>query len=299
MDRRIIVSGNCQIGGLAATLAGLLPDDEVRAVAHVPGDPGSEAEVRQALAEADVWVTNASRTVQAPLREAAPHLREQVYVPDVRFFGFHPDITHPTLRDGSALHGPTGPYASLVVLAGWRLGLDEEQVVARFAPATLRALGYASSWVAALEELRRRVEVSDLDWAEVYLPLARGADFMLTDDHPRIEVLAHLARLVGARLGADPDLVAHPWERVVPDGLLATSEAWPVYPPVAGSLGLRGGYVWRTTAGELIDLPTFVHRSLAAYRPLDPTGVDAPGLDDPRLAAVLAAEPATPLGAPA
>lgn len=294
MGRRIVVSGNCQIGALSSTLAAMLPDDEVEPVPYFPEDPETEATTRAALRGADVWVNNISRPLHDQILGDVARPATVLYVPNIRFFGFHPDIVHVRFTDGGILQsGAGGPYNSAIVLAGWRLGLSEEQVVARFTPETCAALGYASFWGPALVELKRRVDVSDFDWGEVYLPLARRGAFMLTDNHPRVDVMVHLARLVGARLGADAEAIGFPWEQVVPDGLLATHEVWPVYPGVAEPLGLRGGHVWRTSAGELLDLATFVRRSLETYRTIDPATLDAPGLDDPAVAAVLRAEPGT------
>jgi hypothetical protein len=292
VGRRIVVSGNCQIGALSATLAAMLPDDVVEPVAYFPEDPASEALNREALRGADVWVNNISRPLHDQIIGDVERPGTILYVPNVRFFGFHPDILHVSFTDGGTLQtGAAGPYNSAIVLAGWKLGLDEDQIVARFTRETCAALGYSRFWGQALVELKRRVDLSDLDWGEVYLPLARGTAFMLTDNHPRLDVMVHLARLAGGRLGADPEAVAFPWEQVIPDGLLATSEVWPVYPGVAEPLGLRGGHVWRTSAGELLDLRTFVRRSLETYAIVDPATLVAPELDDPRTIEVLAAEP--------
>lgn len=299
MARRIIVSGNCQIGGISAALAGMLPDDDVVPVPYIPGDPASEAAHRDAVAGADGWLTNISPTIQRALADELPGAVAPLYLPDVRFFGFHPDIAHVQFRDGGSLQtGAAGPYNSTLVLAGWKHGLTEDEIVARFRDdATGRAIGWDRSWATHLVELKRRVDLSHLDWAEVFLPLARGTAFMLTDNHPRVDALIHLARLAAGRLGADPDRIAFPWEQVVPDGLLATSEVWPVYPVVAAPLGLDGGFVWRTGAGELLGLEDFVRRSLETYRIVDPDTLDAPELDEPRLVAALVDR--RPAGAPA
>ncbi len=292
MGRRIVVSGNCQIGALSAALAAMLPDDEVEPVAYFPEDPASEVANREALRDADVWVNNISRPLHDQIIGDAPRPATVLYVPNVRFFGFHPDILHVHFADGGILQtGAAGPYNSAIVLAGWKLGLTEEQIVARFTRETCAALGYSTFWDQALVELKRRVDLSDFAWDEVYLPLVRGTAFMLTDNHPRLDVMVHLARLVGDRLGADAEAIAFPWEQVIPDGLLATSEVWPVYPGVAEPLGLRGGHVWRTAAGELLDLPTFVRRSLETYRIVDPASLAAPEIDDPAVAAALLVEP--------
>jgi len=292
VGRRIVVSGNCQIGALSAALAAMLPGDEVVPVAYVPDDPAAEAANREALQGADVWVNNISRPLHDEIIGAGHRPETILYVPNVRFFGFQPDILHVSFTDGGILQtGAAGPYNSAIVLAGWKLGLDEDQIVARFSRDTCAALGYSSFWGQALVELKRRVDVSDFDWGEVYLPVARGTAFMLTDNHPRLDVMIHLAGLAAARLGADPELVRFPWEQVIPDALLATSEVWPVYPGVAEPLGLRGGHVWRTGSGELLDLRSFVRRSLETYAIVDPDTLVAPALDDPRVVAALQPEP--------
>jgi hypothetical protein len=87
--------------------------------------------------------------------------------------------------------------------------------------------------------------------------------------------------LAAGRLGADPELVAFPWDQVLPDGLQATSEVWPVYPAVARQIGLRGGHVWRSATHGLLDLPTFVRLSLETYQAVDPETLVTPVVLDP------------------
>ena len=79
---------------------------------------------------------------------------------------------------------------------------------------------------------------------------------------------------------------------MIPDGLLATGAVWPVYPPVAESLGLVGSYVWRTPDGELLGLREFVRRTLGLLAPLDPRGSTwPPSPHDPRVDRYLGAVP--------
>ncbi|QYG92126.1 hypothetical protein HC251_06515 [Iamia sp. SCSIO 61187] len=280
--RRIVVSGNCHVGAIATAVAAMLPDDHVEPIACYPEDPATEAATGERLRHADAWVTLNDRSIHARILDGGEPPAEVVALPNLRFFGYHPDIAHVGFRDGGVLvTGAVGPYNSALVLGGWRLGLTEEQIVGSFVPEVCDALGYTTFWPAAVEELKRRVDRSDLGWGEVYLPLAQGEPFMLTDNHPRLNALIHLARLAAGRLGADPDLVAFPWDQVLPDGLLATSEVWPVYPAVARQIGLRGGYVWRSATHGLIDLPTFVRLSLETYRAVDPETLVAPAVLDP------------------
>ena len=93
-------------------------------------------------------------------------------------------------------------------------------------------------------------------------------------------------------MGADPGLVAYPWELVIPDGLLATSTVWPVYPHLADALDLPGAFVWRCPNGELIDLETFVTRSIGRYTAVDPATVTVTRFaNDDRIARALGRRP--------
>jgi Polysaccharide biosynthesis enzyme WcbI len=269
--RRIVVMSNCQLGGLHAALSAMLPDDDVIAVPYHGVEP---PELATLLPDADVWVSSYHPTEARPILERLGSRAQLVSVPLLLFTGFHPDIVHVMLPDGRELESAAGGYSSAIVAWGWMHGLDEREILDRFNPATFDALGYTAAWEGGVRLARYVFDEADADFDDWFLPLvARGGMFMLTDNHPRIDALVQLARQVARRLGARPELVAYPWETVVPDGLLATSTVWPLYPHLADRLDHAGAYVWRCVNGELIDLETFVSRSLALYRQVDPATV--------------------------
>ncbi len=211
-----------------------------------------------------------------------------IVVPTIWFPAFHPDQTPILRRGGGELEGAAGPYHSKICVWGWTHGFDADAVLASFRPEVFAGLGYFEAWAPATAELRGIFEPTDVDFGSWFLPLGRRGAFMLTNNHPRLDALVQMARLVAEQLGADPELVRHGWEQVLPDGLLASSVVWPLYPSVAAVLDLPGAYVWRLASGELIDLPTFVTRSLASYAAIDPADVDTDHLEvDPRFPAVL------------
>lgn len=284
MGRRIVVLSNCQLGATAAALAALLPDDEIDPVPWAGFEP---EDLPDRLAGADAWVSCLPRARSEELVAQQGRPLPLVTVPVLSFFGYHPDAIHVDHPDGGEVASAVGPYCSAIVTWGWRHGLGPDQVVARFTPEVLAGLGYTTGWDQRLVRLRTVLGRSDVDFARWYLPLVRGGCFMLTDNHPRVAALVGVARLVAEQLGADPARLAVPWEDVIPDGLLATGAVWPVYPPVAESLGLVGSYVWRTPAGELVELEEFVRRTLDGLAGLDPGRVDVPQLDDPRFDRVL------------
>ncbi len=270
--RRVVVMSNCQLGGLHAALSAMLPDDDVVAVPYHGVEPPELADL---LPDADVWVSSYHPTEARPILDRLGSRAQLISVPLLLFTGFHPDIVHVMLPDGRELESAAGGYSSAIVAWGWMHGLSHDEIVARFDPATFAALGYTTTaWEGGVRLARYVFDEANADFDAWYLPLvARGGMFMLTDNHPRIDALVQLARQVARRLDADPALVAYPWETVIPDGLLSTSTVWPLYPHIADGLDQHGAYVWRCVNGELIDLDTFVARSLAICRQVDPATV--------------------------
>ena len=285
--RQIVVTSNCQLGGLHAALSAMLPDDRLIAVPYGGHEPAGLADL---LSAADVWVSSLHPNEARPILERASSRAELVSVPLLLFTGFHPDIVHVMRPDGTEVDSAVGGYSSAIVTWGWLNNRSVDEIVARFAPATFDSLGYTSAWDGSVRLARYVFDEANADFDAWYLPLAAaGRVFMLTDNHPAIGALIALARTVARRLGADPQLVAYPWELVLPDGLLATSTVWPLYPHIADHLDQPGAYVWRTSAhGELIDLETFVVRSLALLGREDPHGVDVARFrNDPALASAM------------
>ncbi|MCB0977509.1 MAG: hypothetical protein KDB02_08630, partial [Acidimicrobiales bacterium] len=138
------------------------------------------------------------------------------------------------------------------------------------------------------ERLRELFAPTDVDFGAWYLPIVRRGAFMLTNNHPRLDAIVQIARIVATRLGADPALVAYDWTQAIPDGLLASGVSWPIYPGVGAHLDLAGAFSWRLVGGEVIGLERFVEASLAVYYGQDPAVVDIRHLDaDPRFLAVL------------
>jgi len=286
VSRRIVVTSNCQLGGLHAALSAMLPDDEVIAVPYLGVEP---PELVDLLPGAQVWVSSMHPSEARPVLDRLGSPAQLVSIPLLLFTGFHPDIVHLADPAGGEVESAVGGYSSAVVGWGWRQGWDAERIIDRFTPATFAALGYLSAWEGGVRLARYVFDEAVCDFEGWFLPLvARNRVFMLTDNHPTIEALVQLARIVGRQVGADPAAVAYPWELVIPDGLLATSAVWPVYPGISDSQDRPGVFVWRCPDGELIDLETFVVRSLALLATHDPAEVTTSRFaNDERLAATL------------
>jgi hypothetical protein len=288
MEHTVVVSSNCQTGGLSAALSAMLPSHEVE---PLPWFDEVTPVLAERLAQAETWVTSAPARAIDDVLVGSPGLRV-LRIPLVIFDAFHPDLAYAPNPGGGFLKSPADDYNSVIVLWGWKHDLAIEQIVARFSPETCVALGYTRRWNEATRQLRALFEPSDLDFQSFFLRMRRRSPFMLTANHPRVDALIEMARQVAARLGAPEDLLQFPWETVLPDGLLVTGPVWPIYPAVAETLCVAGGLVWRRSDGGLLDLGEFVAESLAGYSMFDPDEIEVPHLNNPVYDAVLPVEPA-------
>lgn len=285
MGRHIVVLGNCQTGALRATLSAMLPQDRVDAAMWMGSEP---EELGDLLTTTDVLVTSVPRDVAEAVLARHGSAARVIAVPTIYFAALHPDQSQFPLHGGGELDGVTGPYHSKIVVWGWAHGIPPEEILASFTPETYARLGYYDQWPQSVALLREIFELTDLDFASWYLPVVRRGAFMLTNNHPRLDALVQMARLVAVELGAAEDLAAYDWTQALPDGLLASGVSWPIYPGVGDHLDLPGAYAWRLVGGEVIGLERFVEASLAAYDEIDSSTLNMTHLHaDPRFLAVL------------
>jgi hypothetical protein len=286
MGRRIVVTSNCQTGGLTASLAAMLPDDEVIPIAWLDAEP---AGLRDLLGGADAWVSAQPRSGCEAILDQVGRAVPTYVVPSLWFRGFHPDVVHATGAGGVPVTSAAGPYNSAITLWAWLHGIGADRVLDAFTPEVFTALGYLGEFGVQVERLRTRFDGTDVDFGQWYLTVVRRGAFMLTDNHPRLDAIVELARPIATALGADARLVASQWEQLLTDGLQTAAAVWPLYPHVAESCGLPGAYVWRTVEGRLLGLDEFVHRSMSAYASVDPASVEVARFDrDRRFEQVLA-----------
>ena len=268
MRRKIVVSDHCQTAGLTVALHSLLQGDEFYAYSLVaPHDEPKVEDFVATLEKADIWVTIADHGFlsQHPKVARALSGKQIITFPMVEFHAFHPDMTYLTDRRSRVMLSPA--YNSRIVFWCWREGIGPLDVPRLFTDRTMQRLGYFDAWRIAERALRARFDACMLDFPAFFLPVKRLGVFMHTMNHPRVETLNALAKVLALKLGAPRDVLQ---ARVtMPDFI--DSEIWPVYPAVGERLGMPSGYLWRTN-GLNLGLSDYISYAYDAYRRHDIAG---------------------------
>lgn len=261
---KIVVSGNCQTAGIAAALRALTTAREV--VALPLGEPAEvlRGKLQAQLGDADVFVHSTGNNVARELAAQARPGLQRMAIPVLHFNGFHPDICYAWHKDSKRLTEPH--YNSAIAVWAYAHGLDLEQTAALYTPEVFAALGYFDAWRLATEALRKAFTESDLGarFADFFLHAKRRGCFMHTLNHPRVDTINHLARLIAEQLQLPLQRNLGPSE--INDGL--NSVIWPVYPAIADALGLDGGsYCWKFIGRQrYVDgLDDYLAQACAAY----------------------------------
>jgi hypothetical protein len=243
----IIISSNCQSGGLLASLKCMFPNRDIGVQLFPKSeDLDAVALFRRTLKGARVWVTTGRRELCGELPI------EIIRIPELNFNAFHPDIRH-AINVSTNLTTSIHNNSQIAVWA-YNNRIAKPDAAKLFNREVFKSLGYFDCWphcVAALRALFSEANIDTEEFERFLLRVKRMGQFMYTFNHPRIEVLVELARIVARRLGADSKLSES--EIVVPDAL--TYALWPLYPEIGEELGLRGNYHWRfTTMHTVYDL---------------------------------------------
>jgi Polysaccharide biosynthesis enzyme WcbI len=261
---RILVSGNCQTAGIAATLLRTTPATEVHALPLTGDTPQAlQAKLEALVDKTDLWMLSPNNKVARQL--AQTHGKRVQLVPLVQFGAFQPDICYAWHKGTRKLTTPH--YNSAIVVWSWANGLDEAATVALFRRETYAALGYLDAWAQGVKDLRRAFSDAAIEprFADYFLGLKRQGCFMHSINHPRIGAVVRLAGVLAEEAGLPILRDVQPGE--LNDGLNGT--VWPVYPEIADRLGLGdGSYHWKyLTQNRFVDgVPAFVAQAFAGYQ---------------------------------
>jgi len=293
---RISLLGNCQAKMLARILKFLAPAVEVirfpfhELASRLP----TREEVFRELARFDLVY---SQPFGPGLHPAVDGLMLQerfrscfYFYPVVEFNAFHPDCVYIVRRDPHEFaKSPIGDYHSAIAFLGHSLGFTAERTLSLFTAEVFERLGYFRFWKVSEEVLLQQGRAIGFPLEPIYRSWVRRCPFMHSVNHPRLFVLADIARTLLRQSGSEA-VPSGPCrgnvENYFPDvGLFEA--VWPIYPEIAEAMGLEGAYIFKSgcwLTGDLDDpfltLRQFVERSYEFYRKEKPGALKCPRIEE-------------------
>lgn len=260
----VLSIGNCQSEQLARCLRLMLPG---YAISHIrrQNDASLLGQIESAIGRKPIILLQ--RPIAAPSADIAA-LRNNFTVfdyPSIAYSGFHPDLIRPKVNK-VGLRCPMGTNHSAIIMYGYLQGLDEATVTALFRTEVFEAIGYYSYNKVSIDALRDTLERYQLWSSDEFSYLQSLNCFMYTTIHPKLEVIAMLARSILKNAGIEPKLL-YPEELMTDD--LANNIVWPVYPEIGNKLGIyRTEYLFKAknSPNHIYSLDEFVSGSFQAYR---------------------------------
>ncbi len=246
---RLLIIGNCQATRMAEIAALICPSVHTTAieVVHTALRPKLEDYIpilqEHAETAAYVYVQPYVSELLANHGVLLPNITRAVE--SLIYAAFHPDIAFAEYpSSGQLILGPIGRYHSALALWAYRerLGLDE--TVSLFNTDVFQYLGYFEFGATSLQLIENVDRLSGTQLASWVRNTDETGIFMHSVNHPNqrflTEYLSQLLELDG--LSVDRAAASYGHDRFL-DG-----PVWPVYPPLAEVLGVRGDYIFKVPA---------------------------------------------------
>ncbi len=238
ISRRILVSSNCQTGGLSAALQVLLPEDRVIPL-PLPNFSNENDELKfiEKLNGTDVWITIGQYHL---LEKHKVNDRIQIVkIPRIRIAAFHPDLIYLRRTSTNELVDPH--YNSAIAAWAYKNNFDVSDTLKLFNGRIYAELGYLNSWATGTAALKQIFDETDIDFTEFILGARREGLFMYSLNHPKVQVLVRLAKLIALRIGADKSVMDKAVD--INDGL--NDVIWPLYPEIGDGFAIPSTYEWK------------------------------------------------------
>jgi hypothetical protein len=263
----ILVTSNCQTGGIAAAFQALFPNRIVTAMEQPDGaEPAKVELLLRHLSSADIWVRNGNhqKVTGRPEFITALKGKKTIDIPATNFRAFHPDCIQARSRQSGT---PVAPLASSqIVVWGYRNEVSPATIRRLFKADVYEELGYFAFWDPNVDRLRRNLGSSGLDFSSFFLRIKRAGSFMHTPGHPTIEYLTALSQVAAIKLGKDQTIMQT--ELLLLDAL-AQGVQWPVYPEIGDALGVSSSSLWKVANSvsglPYLDLQSFIEFSYESY----------------------------------
>jgi GSCFA family/Polysaccharide biosynthesis enzyme WcbI len=274
----IAVVGNCQSYPLALCLMAMAPDVAARAIVA-----NRTTEITDDLTACDLVFT--TLLDDARLEDVIPQLTGRVFqYPRITYTAFTPDSVYATSA-GKMIKSPVGDYHSSLIVYAWLHGLSVRETKALFCTSVFERLSFAQHQGLSRALMLREGEKIGFPMAPLLDKWQAGGRFMHSVNHPRLLVMADIARVLAERSGINAQMTRP--EDYVADPLMSSC-VWPVYPGLNPQWESFASYDFKgprefTSAGrpvKVFPLEGFIEGSLEAYKGISQESVSCPQVEN-------------------
>lgn len=277
---KILIFGNCQSESIAKLIETMCVDVVVTHVKLLPTtmvrlNAGEldistlvvgELDISTLMSEADLILLQSGAEIIRLFEQRFPQDSPKIkFFPRITFAAFHPDMIY--IKNG--LPGPTGPYNSSITCYGWVHGLSVEETLGLFCEDVFKSLGFLDYWDSSIKFLIDEGNAAALPLDHLIDGWSKRGVWMHSINHPKLFVLADLAREIMVREGLFflPDVEQHI------EDTLSNGPSWMVYPEIARRLGVEGKYQFKrpgrvspqSPSEIMLGLENFVRASFKKY----------------------------------
>lgn len=246
--KKILLIGNCQVAVIKKLMESMSSKVSVVSIgiesANIHGLQSGNLNIGRYVEECDTIIFQVlpGDALHSRLNELYSSISSKAkYMPSITYTAFHPDMGYIVTADGGHLGGPMGEYHSKLAFWAWQSGFSVQEAVKLYRYDVYDFLGYFAHAQSAERYLLDLGNKMELNLQSSFARWKSIGCFMHSINHPKLFVLADLARLVLDREGVDymsgvedylfDDLSGHP--------------CWPIYPEIGQALGLRGAYEFK------------------------------------------------------
>lgn len=253
--KNILVSTNCNTGGLAACLTRLLPDFKITPFIFNNNQEGIIILIKK-LENIDVWITSVAPEIAKGMNV------EIIHIPTIYFNAFHPDLCYAGKVDSYKL--TKNHYNSKIAVWAFSNGYSINETLKLYTEKNYDSLGYFNAWNSSVENLKNKFIETSLNAKEFEIfmkKIKRKGLFMHTANHPKIEVIVEFAKIIAFRINSEIDLLKS--QITIPDPLTQTT--WPLYPEIGLNLGLSGNFNYVFSKVDIRGIKNYLEYAFSCY----------------------------------
>lgn len=256
---KFIFVGNCLVRGLSFFMQRLMPEGESHYILLNDKTDLDHSSIANEVLSCDIIFMQDLHMSKKIIENT--FLKDKLdsikMIPNIVFSGFHPDIVMiPGYRSA------VGNYHSAIVISSYLNGISWVRAVRMFNAFIYESFGYFLKYEISRQFIINRASAIGCDLAEPFREWERLGVFMHTVNHPKIDVLASIAKALAVNADLIPSDIPPPTAEK--DYMATQGVIWPVYPEIAKRLNVPGEMVFRRP-DRVLDLESFVSESYEIY----------------------------------